>query len=393
MKSVAITGLCILLTIRLHAQNVGISDPTPSAKLTVKGSEATPDGQAAAIKLQNTAPGTTNAWYIRAGATGNNTPVGGFSIADNGGYHFNMASGGNIGIGIAPSAAKLHINGAMKIEGLNTVEFGAGIAGKEINAGKIGYNSFGFEGLSFVGSGTTAQNRKMYFFAEGGITFFNSPLIIGTTTISPTAALEVSSTTKGFLPPRMTTAERNLIVTPSTGLTIFNTTKKGLEYFNGNGWYSTAHYIGENYGGGIVFFVYDGGQHGLIAPTADQQTDIIWDNQFVFLGATADGCGAGAKNSVIIQSKGNFPAATHCYNYSVTDGTVTYGDWYLPSKYELNLLYLQKNIVGGFSLTQSYYSSTEINANSVWMQNFGSGAQLNVGKTSFFGSVRAIRAF
>ena len=39
---------------------------------------------------------------------------------------------------------------------------------------------------------------------------------------------------------------------------------------------SATNYIGENYGGGIVFYKYDGGQHGLIAATADQNTGIRW---------------------------------------------------------------------------------------------------------------------
>ena len=39
--------------------------------------------------------------------------------------------------------------------------------------------------------------------------------------IHPSAELEVKSTTKGFLPPRMTNAERNSIATPATGLLIF----------------------------------------------------------------------------------------------------------------------------------------------------------------------------
>jgi hypothetical protein len=47
--------------------------------------------------------------------------------------------------------------------------------------------------------------------------------IIGGNTAAPSAALNIISTTKGFLPPRMTTAERNLIASPATGLIIFCT--------------------------------------------------------------------------------------------------------------------------------------------------------------------------
>jgi uncharacterized protein (TIGR02145 family) len=52
------------------------------------------------------------------------------------------------------------------------------------------------------------------------------------------AMLDVSSTTKGFLPPRMTTIERDLIASPATGLVLFNTTTNGLEIKSSTGWIS-----------------------------------------------------------------------------------------------------------------------------------------------------------
>ena len=67
-------------------------------------------------------------------------------------------------------------------------------------------------------------------------------------------------------------------------------------------------------------------------------------------------------------------------------------DWRLPTKNELNLLYAQKTVVGGFALGNTYWSATE-NASSVaWYQTFASGTQANNGKTSSY-RVRAVRAF
>ena len=63
----------------------------------------------------------------------------------------------------------------------------------------------------------------------------NAQVGIGTTTPASAAQLELNSNTKGFLPPRMTTAERNAIVNPVTGLQVFNTTTRTLEsYISGN---------------------------------------------------------------------------------------------------------------------------------------------------------------
>jgi hypothetical protein len=57
----------------------------------------------------------------------------------------------------------------------------------------------------------------------------------------------------------MTGPQRNAISSPATGLTIYNTTSNAFECYNGTNWYSTVHYIGESYGGGIVYYVYDNG--------------------------------------------------------------------------------------------------------------------------------------
>lgn len=52
------------------------------------------------------------------------------------------------------------------------------------------------------------------------------------------ALLDVNSTSKGLLPPRMTTVQRDLITTPAAGLIIFNITTNSLQLYNGTGWVS-----------------------------------------------------------------------------------------------------------------------------------------------------------
>ncbi|MBN1462901.1 MAG: DUF1566 domain-containing protein, partial [Paludibacteraceae bacterium] len=160
----------------------------------------------------------------------------------------------------------------------------------------------------------------------------------------------------------------------------------------------TPHSIGESYGGGIVFYVYDGGRHGLIAATADQSTGIRWyGGSNTVTRARADGVGAGLKNTALIIANqavvdGSAFAATVCNEYSVTSGGVTYGDWYLPSKHELNLLYLQKTVVGGFT-SNFYWSSTESSDTNANAQTFGTGTQMTFAKSTSTFYVRAIRAF
>ncbi len=54
----------------------------------------------------------------------------------------------------------------------------------------------------------------------------------------PSAGLDVKFNNKGFLPPRMTTLERNTIASPAAGLVIFNTDEKALNLYNGMAWNS-----------------------------------------------------------------------------------------------------------------------------------------------------------
>ncbi len=165
----------------------------------------------------------------------------------------------------------------------------------------------------------------------------------------------------------------------------------------------TGHYIGEVYGGGIVFFVYDNGQHGLIAATVDQSTGIRWyGGSYTYTQARADGVNGGLKNTAeIIGGQGPVDggafAATVCNEYSVWDNGVYYGDWYLPSIHELNLLYAEQVLVGGFSGSY-YWSSTECppppgqGLGTAWIQRFSDGAMDCADKSSLY-YVRAVRAF
>jgi hypothetical protein len=224
---------------------------------------------------------------------------------------------------------------------------------------------------------------------------------IGTTTPEASAQLDVNSATKGFLPPRMDSTQRNAIISPVEGLTIYNTSIKAFQVYNGTTWFSTVHFIGESYGGGIVFYVYDNGQHGLIASTADQSPLSGWYTMpsgfHPLTGSTGDGLNAGAMNTAMIvaaqmeDAQTVSCAAKLCADYSVTVGGISYGDWYLPSKYELNLLLLQSAVVGGL-INGAYWSSTEFSSNNAWQQSIAFG-QNNAFKGNSSAAVRAIRAF
>ncbi len=86
-------------------------------------------------------------------------------------------------------------------------------------------------------------------------------------------------------------------------------------------------------------------------------------------------------------------AAKSCSDYSITVSGITYDDWFLPSKDELNYIY--QNLVihnlGGFS-GDYYWSSSEIDSHSAWLQSLSSGSQLTNNKY-VNNRVRPVRAF
>ena len=249
----------------------------------------------------------------------------------------------------------------------------------------------------------------------GAITNSGKLIVGASSAASASAVLEASSTTQGFLPPRMTQAQRNAIVSPITGLMIFCTDNFGgeIEVFNGTNWvnmdgrsyYSTLS-IGDYYQGGKIFYIlvdgdlgYDANvQHGLIAATSDQSTGIQWYNgSYTTTGATGTAIGTGLDNTnKIIASQGNTGsyAAKLCRDFRGGG----YTDWYLPSKDEIYKLYLNRTAIGGFS-DNYYWSSTETGFSpslnyyySAYDQRFSSGDQ-SAGPKELAEDVRAIRSF
>jgi hypothetical protein len=78
-----------------------------------------------------------------------------------------------------------------------------------------------------------ANNTHSFCGAFGGV---NGQVGINTNTPNATAALEVVSTTTGFLPPRMTTTQKNAIASPATGLVVYDSTTNKLQCYNGSTW-------------------------------------------------------------------------------------------------------------------------------------------------------------
>jgi hypothetical protein len=132
--------------------------------------------------------------------------------------------------------------------------------------------------------------------------------------------------------------------------------------------------------------------HGLIAAPSDQGSAQWGCYATLISGADGTAIGTGNQNTIDIIMNGCSTegiAARLCGDL-VLGG---YSDWYLPSKDELNQLYLNKVAIGGFA-SNYYWSSTEFNFNTItaWRQNFSNGLQDSYFKNGN-SSVRAVRAF
>ena len=153
---------------------------------------------------------------------------------------------------------------------------------------------------------------------------------------------------------------------------------------------AAAHYIGESYGGGIVFYVYDGGQHGLIASTIDQSSAISWYNgSYTTTDAIRDGVNAGQINTerIITNQGSGWYAAEYCSNYKGGG----FGDWYLPSKSEMTLMFQHADVIPGLSSSPApYWCSNESDAVNAWICG---GGDPQAGDKFYHQPVRAIRAF
>jgi hypothetical protein len=165
------------------------------------------------------------------------------------------------------------------------------------------------------------------------------------------------------------------LTTTGTGAATFSGTTLNIPTpSNGS---SNTHSVGESYGGGVVFYTWDNGDHGLIVSTDDVSsvTQSAWPGNATIerikpILENNNGLLAGKELTrtlvyYALTASGitNLPtsniAAFLCYQYRGGN----FSDWYLPSAYELDLLWQNRNVVANLasawnSNTTKYWSST-----------------------------------
>ena len=137
----------------------------------------------------------------------------------------------------------------------------------------------------------------------------------------------------------------------------------------------------------------EGEVHGLIAAPSDQSTGTQWGCYNTFIGGTSTALGTGAANTAaIVAGCSKAGTAARICNDLELNG---YSDWYLPSRDELNKLYINRKAIGDFA-NKYYWSSSEVDKEFKeysWVQSFGNGSQYGGFRSNTLGCVRAVRSF
>jgi hypothetical protein len=296
---------------------------------------------------------------------------------------------------------------------------------------------------------------------------------IGTPTPLPSAVLEVNSSNKGMLIPRMLEVQKNAITSPAQGLLIYQTTPPVGFYYYNNGWIyinsagqqgpagadgkntvvktsteaagancakggvklefgidansnnvldaaeinatltkyvcngntpgSFDHYIGEAFGGGVIFHLWKEGavEHGLIVC----QTGLVgnggaWSNvSSTSVGAAARSAWDGLNNCAAIVNQTGHTQSAAGQALLFISNTAT--DWYLPSYAEMNLLWTNlfnvnktiSTIIGASTIPFfNFWTSTESNNSQAFAFNMFTGTPQEFFKTTNL-SIIAIRKF
>lgn len=256
---------CISLNVGfLNAQNVGIGTTNPFYKLEVRGS-STDDG--AVVTIGNS--DNSHRLLLFGGRQNDPMPFIGWKktdplrfATDSSGFteFMRIDKNGMVGIGTTLPAEKLTVYGNAMYTGPGSRVFinkdeSSEVASLIFNQGGAGL------GKSWAEIGLSGD-YKLHFKSNPSEGQFVDRMVIdnitgnvgiGTSSPNASAQLDVNTTTKGFLPPRMTSEQRNSIASPASGLVIYNLSTNCLNFYTGNRWNEICGTPSASYPAGSVF--------------------------------------------------------------------------------------------------------------------------------------------
>ena len=255
---------------------LGIGTSTPNAPIHILYNPASQNG----INIDGTANSLNHIAFSRSGIVygrlGVNASSGEFrwdcgaassgyfpTIYTNGSERFRIvASTGNVLINTTTDAGfKLDVNGTARVSGLITagggLTWGSSPSDSSLSNGAAGTNAINISrrgislsngadnGILLDGGNGASSISRIYIGGGSG----TQPLCLNgnaretvfgsdTATSNASSLVRMVSTTKGFLPPVMTTTQKNAIASPSAGLMVYDTTLNLISVYNGTTWIS-----------------------------------------------------------------------------------------------------------------------------------------------------------
>ncbi len=233
-----------------------------------------------------------------------------------------------VGINNTSPKASLDVKGGSYDGTPNT--YGTQIAEGVIELTRSSYPYIDFN----EGSDGSDYDARMIYFSSGdklklsGADFIvDYQLGVGVSSdVDNSAKLEIQSTSQGFLPPRMTTTQRDAVSNPAEGLVVYNTDTKCINFFNGATWYSMCGEYPLPVGpcGGVSAVEYNGQTYNTV-----EIGDQCWFREN--LNTTKYRSGTSISNVTSNSSWASLSTGAYCnYNNSSTNGNI-YGklyNWY-----------------------------------------------------------------
>ncbi|WP_320128425.1 chitobiase/beta-hexosaminidase C-terminal domain-containing protein [uncultured Sphaerochaeta sp.] len=287
---------------------------------------------------------------------------------------------------------------------------------KEIYTSAIGLTSAGTKTIKAIASkqglidstiastGVTVLQATTPVFSPSSATFSDSQKITITSTPGSLICFTTDGTTAPTLSSFVVASGESMVFSDTTVVKAMAVKEGMVNSAIAEGIYTkeVIYAIGDTGpAGGIIF--YDRGSSSgewryMEAASADESGPYAWGGYGTLLGKTSTDMGKGEVNTKTIVAaldalgESNY-AAKICDDKTVTILGVTYDDWFLPSKYELNLMYNKRSLIGGFNASV-YVCSSEMDATSSWYQDFSqSGVAGSANKKVAFLYIRAVRSF
>jgi hypothetical protein len=194
--------------------SLGIANTSPAYQLEIGNASAAFDALNSSIGIGVLSSSTRNAFFIESKAASSSIAGAFIGAYSNDGSA--LASGDRLGGFFFGGYDGIQMRNAAIIHAFTEESWSGSASGAGITIGT-------------TAAGTSSRTDKFFFRSSGS-------LLIGTSIENTKSILTLESTTRGFLPPRMTTAQRDAITSVPAGLMIYNTSTNKLNFYNGTAW-------------------------------------------------------------------------------------------------------------------------------------------------------------